>query len=145
MRHLLNISEASNLAIHGLGYLGTLGPGHAVSAAHMAQDLGVSEHHLAKVLQKLVQQGLLASTRGAKGGFFFEGNPNDITLISIIEAVDGPIPAQGCLLGSPRCAPGQCKLSGLFGQVAELVTRHLSEITLGMLVIPAANTRKSSK
>jgi Rrf2 family protein len=66
-----------------------------------AEDLPSS--YLAKIFQSLVKKGILRSHRGAKGGFSLERPPEDITLLEVIEAVDGPIELSPCLVPSQGC------------------------------------------
>ncbi len=144
MRSILNISEASNLAIHALAYLATLDQGQPVSASQIAKDLHVSESHLAKVLQRLCRTDLLRSTRGKRGGFFFEQHPGEITLLEIFEAVDGPLEEQGCLLGQSVCGLSQCRLQSLANRVAKMVADELGQIRLKDLPISAAKRFQES-
>ena len=75
MKSIVNISEAGNLAIHALAYMVGLGPEVPVSATKIAGDLGVSESHLAKVLQKLARNDFIKSTRGAGAASFLIAMP----------------------------------------------------------------------
>lgn len=138
MRNILNLSEAGNLAIHALGYLVSVGPNIPVTAAQIASDIGVSESHLAKVLQKLAREGVIGSTRGAKGGFFGGAKLADLPLLAVVAAVDGPIKAEGCLLGTPVCSAGACRLNGLMQRIVNILNTELNEVTLrDMTVAPA--------
>ena len=142
MKSLLNLSEASNLAIHALAYMATLGPNQPVSASRIAADISVSESHLSKVLQNLARENFIQSTRGKRGGFYFERDPKDITLLQILLAVDGPFAGEQCLLGEPVCQKGHCRLQGLMKRVTDLVTRELGEIHLSeLLLLPALDIR----
>ena len=143
MKSIVNISEAGNLAIHALAYMAGLGPDTPASATRIAADLGVSESHLAKVLQKLARSDFIKSTRGAGGGFYFDRDAGDITLLDVLLAVDGPLPGGGCLLGTPVCPAGTCKLRGLTKKVADLVTEELRNITLGDIGLTPVTDRKS--
>ena len=59
-------------------------PGRAVSGAEIAERYGASVHHLAKVLRRLVQAGMLEATPGVGGGYRFIGNAKRLTLMDII-------------------------------------------------------------
>ncbi len=145
MKSILNISEAANLAIHALAYMATLGESQPASVAQIAGDLNVSQAHLAKVLQKLVRASMILSSRGAKGGFYFERDPAGISLYDILTTIDGPLNSGGCLLGNPVCASGDCRLQGLARKVESLVKDELEQVTLGDLIIkPAMNLKLAS-
>ena len=63
MNSLVNISEGTSLAIHGLGLLADIAPGR-INVKAAAENLRASEAHLAKVFGKLQKSGLVSSTRG---------------------------------------------------------------------------------
>jgi Rrf2 family protein len=56
-----------------------------ISAAEIAEKYGLSVNHLAKVLRDLARAGLVESTRGAGGGYRFNGNAKRVTLYEVIE------------------------------------------------------------
>jgi len=130
MSHVLRISEAANLGVHALVHLALAPPGAPCSVGVIARTLGVSESHLAKVMQRLVAAGLVESVRGARGGFRIGTDPAATTLLSIMEAIDGPMTGGGCLLGRQVCLIAGCWLSELERKLGELVQEHLGQVTL---------------
>ncbi len=134
MKNFMNLSEASNLAIHALGILSDEGRGRPLSAAQLAADIQVSESHLAKVLQRLANAGILGSSRGAHGGFYFRRKPEELTLLDIVYALDGPMIDAGCLLGHPMgrpmCTEGACRLRNLSTKIQGLIRDELASIRL---------------
>lgn len=137
MKSVVRFSEAANLAVHSLVWMvaqGKVRGGAAFSATEIGQALGVSGSHLAKVLQGLARKGIVKSVRGLKGGFSLAGNPADITFLSIVESVDGPIELGGCLLGNSICGPGACRLAPMHRAATEMVVRELSALTLAGFV-----------
>ncbi|MBN2723705.1 MAG: Rrf2 family transcriptional regulator [Deltaproteobacteria bacterium] len=130
MFNALNISEASNLAIHALIVLYNQGEKKKLSTQYIAGLLRVSESHLAKVMQRLVKKGLLNSVRGAKGGFSLKRKPEDITLLEVAEIIDGNVPTKRCLFNEPRCFQGNCVISRLQHDVSVMVRDRLSKHTV---------------
>jgi len=144
MKNILAFSEASNVAIHALAYLATLGPGIPASATQIAKDISVSESHLSKVMQRLVREGMINSSRGAKGGFFFESDPMKITLLEVFETLEGSVQGGACLLGKPICTEKHCSLQRVSSKVADLVKEELAGTTLGDIAIsPALDFKKA--
>lgn len=125
--------------------MATLGEREPVSAQQIAADLNVSESHLGKVLQKLARDGMIESTRGAKGGFFFAKNPDKLTLLDIFVAIDGPLPTAGCLLGKPICTQSPCRLMGLQNRITILVDKELKKIKLVDLTVKPAQKLKRGR
>jgi len=118
---VVKISEAANLGLHALTLMAHE-PKRPLPIWQAVEVLGVSENHLAKVMQRLAKAGLVTSTRGPKGGFLLARDPAEITLLEIHEALEGPLPKHYCLLGKPRCAEG-CVL----GSFVEKVTREFQD------------------
>lgn len=136
MQNLLKISEAASLALHTMSYLAAQ-PERRVSTHEIAVRLKVSEAHLAKVLQRLGRAGLATSQRGPKGGFTLAKPPQEITLLEVYQAIEGPMTGSVCLLGHPVCG-GKCILGSLIGDLDRQVREYfgntrLSEITLDAL------------
>jgi Rrf2 family protein len=91
----------------------------------MAEALGVSDAHLAKVMQRLARAGLVRSVRGPKGGFALGRPAEKTSLLEIYEAVEGPLTDSNCLLDRPVC-DGNCMLGGLLDTVNRLVRETLA-------------------
>ena len=130
MKTYLHFSEATNLAIHALAYLHGLKALGPISVGQIASALQVSESHLSKVMQRLVHEGVIRSTRGARGGFVFARDPEKIAVAEIVTVVDGPHAHSHCLLGKPICKSSHCKLQALMRRVSSLVEEELGQIKL---------------
>ena len=131
MHGLLRISEAASLALHSMAVLA--GSEGRVSTGEIASLLGASEHTLSKVMQQLARSGLIRSHRGPGGGFVLWRPENEITLLEIFEAVEGPLGESGCLLEKPVCDGKACVLGGLLESVHEQVKDYFSKTTLDQL------------
>jgi len=105
---VVHISEAANLALHTMILIAgdTTRPLRVNQAVEV---LPVSDHHLAKVLQRLAHAGLVTSMRGPQGGFKLARPAEEITLLEIFEAIEGTLTVHACLLGQPKCL-GHCVL-----------------------------------
>jgi Rrf2 family protein len=127
---VLKISDAVNLALHAMMTLATGAAGPPLSVSVMAGKLGLSENHLAKVMQRLHKVGLVNSKRGPKGGFTLGRPPGSIRLLDVYEAIEGPLEDRDCLLAEPICDGTCCLLGGLLGSINEQVREHLANTTL---------------
>jgi Rrf2 family protein len=133
MDTILNISDAANLAMHAMAYIALRGDNENLPVGIIADELRVSEAYLSKVMQRLSKVGLVVSQRGPSGGFVLNRPAKNISLIEILEAVDGPIFNHNCVLGRKRCERGGCALGDLFSHVTYQVqsfmrSRNLSDM-----------------
>jgi Rrf2 family protein len=110
------------MALHSLVFMAQQ-PDRSISVREIIEKLPVSSTHLAKVLQRLARQGLLESLRGPHGGFRLARPADQMTLLEIYEAVDGPLRPGGCVFDHPACPAGDC----LFGGVLASATRQVRE------------------
>ncbi|MBC7252372.1 MAG: Rrf2 family transcriptional regulator [Actinobacteria bacterium] len=129
MNGTLRLSEAFNLGLHAACYLASRDGGRA-SIREIASYLGVSEAHLAKVMQRLVRCGVLKSFRGPGGGFVLARESSKISLMDIYEGLEGRFSPIACLLGRDSCLGRSCVLGGLTDAVDHLFERYLRETDL---------------
>jgi len=139
----LRISEASALALHTVRVL-ALAPDNAVTNQDVASLLSVSVHHLAKVHQRLVRAGILRGVRGPAGGFRLARDPREITLMEVVEAVEGPFEPHQCLLGRPKCSTSPCALGQMSDTVNSLVREVLISTTVDRLASEDAISTESA-
>ncbi len=131
MHNFLRLSEATSLGLHGMALI--VHRGERISVKEMAELLGVSEAHLAKVFQQLVKKGLVRSHRGPRGGFELARNPEAISFLEIYEALEGSLEPQRCLLNCQDCPFGECFLGEPLQKMQEEFVSFLRETTLDML------------
>ena len=107
MTKLVKIPESVSLAIHSMAILA--GQADEVKTTReIADSLGASSAHLAKVLKTLEHMGYVSSQRGPSGGFRIAVDPDGITLMEIYQAMEGPLQTGGCLLATPICGGDRC-------------------------------------
>jgi Rrf2 family protein len=75
--------------------------GKTVAAGTMAQELELPGTYLAKVLHRLVREGVLRSTRGPRGGYRLSGDPAAVTVAAVVAPFQELRPSRQCLLGGP--------------------------------------------
>lgn len=100
----------------------------------IAQTWDLPESFLAKIFQKLSKSGILASHRGSGGGFSLARPPEKISLKEVLEAVQGPIALNWCMLHQGQCGKfTQCALEKVFSVAQEKVIEVLERTTLAAL------------
>jgi Rrf2 family protein len=77
--------------------------GKRIEAIEISKKECIPERFLFKIMRKLTKAGIVKSYRGVNGGFTLARSPVDITLLDIVEAVEGPICINVCFKGSNRC------------------------------------------
>jgi Rrf2 family protein len=132
MDNILRISEAASLAMHATAYLAARN-GQTASTREIADVLEASEHHLAKVLQRLTKAGMVNPVRGPKGGFVLEKSADEITLLEIYEAIEGDFLPSNCLLASRVCQGDKCILGDLLETLNSKVLDYLKNTKLSEL------------
>ena len=129
MARAFRISEAATLALHAMGLLAT-DSSDLFSTRRIAGKLQVSEAHLSKVLQRLTRAGLVQPVRGPTGGFGIARDPEQITLLEVYEAIDGPLDSSTCLLGTPVCSGEGCILGDLLAKINDAIRDRFSRTRL---------------
>ncbi len=69
----------------------------------LAESLDIPMHFLGKILQQMVREGLISSSKGPGGGFYLTEANRSITLRQIVLSMDGPEVMEGCVLGFHEC------------------------------------------
>ncbi|HTX72280.1 MAG TPA: Rrf2 family transcriptional regulator [Rectinemataceae bacterium] len=131
MDRLLNISDRTNAALHALAL--AVRAEEPITASGAARRLGVSPSYLAKVLQPLAKAGILASSRGAAGGFTLAREARGISALEVLELLDGEIPARDCLFAKSVCPRGSCALKRLCDDMADAARRVLGSTSVADL------------
>ncbi|MFD9884824.1 RrF2 family transcriptional regulator [Streptomyces alboflavus] len=92
----MKLPVSTEWVLHCATSLAQLEPGATASAAQLAGHFGVPQAYLAKQLQPLVKAGVLAATTGPRGGFRLARQAAEVTLLDIVEAVDGAASPYEC-------------------------------------------------
>ncbi|MEN8376375.1 MAG: Rrf2 family transcriptional regulator [Gemmatimonadota bacterium] len=142
------MSEGVEWAVHCLSVLASAPEGRALPARRLAEVHGVPTAYLTKHLQKLAAQGIVSSSPGPRGGFVLARPANEITLLDVVEAVDGAEPAFRCAEIRQRgptaveaeCYQRPCGIAAAFARADLRWREELRETTLAMLVADIPNT-----
>jgi len=131
MSSMLRISEATALALHAVVYLAASESRRTTQA--IADRLGASSAHLSKVLQRLASVGIVSGTRGPRGGFVLASNPEELRLLEVFEAVEGPFSPSNCLFPSPVCDRTTCIMGGLLARLNGEILKYLETTSIAEL------------
>ncbi len=141
---MFRISKLADYAVVVLADMARTGDA-LLSAALIAGQTNISEPTAAKVLKMLLRAGLVVSVRGAAGGYRLAHRAHEISVVTIIEAIEGPIALTACVDGlEPDCALGACcAVRGRWDSVNQALRSALEGVMLTDMMRP--NTRKTIK
>src|SRR5271165_5347967 len=129
----MKLTRASSYALHAVAYMATQKSDRPIASHKIAQERGIPERFLLKVLKPLVSARVLLSIKGPNGGYRLARSPSDISMLEILEAVDGPIRGQ-----SPLTEEGNgtlnTKLENICKQSADQVRKHLEKVHISDLL-----------
>lgn len=108
---MLKVSKLTDYGIGLMTCLARRGGVEPVTARELSAVMGLPLPTVSKLLKLLGGEGLLVSTRGAAGGYALSRTPEQITLVDMVEALDGPMALTECS-GSSECA---CELEAACG------------------------------
>ncbi len=128
------ISKASIHAIRALMFVATQGGEGYVPVRVISEELGVSHAFLGKILQQLTEKGLLRSHRGPRGGVAFARSPESITVLDVVEVLEGGELFDACLLGLPGCGSSDpCPLHERWAPVREAMHEQFEQTTIASM------------
>ncbi len=96
-------SRSAEYAIRAFVNLSRVSEGKYAMVKHIAQEEGIPAHFLAKILQQLARKGLLRSSKGPTGGFSLRRRPEEISLMDIVQSLDGLNDYEKCASGLAEC------------------------------------------
>lgn len=128
---MMELTRKGEYAIRGIVYLAQLPPGKVALISEIAEAAEVPQTFLAKILQSFAKIGIVNSYRGAGGGFMLGRPASRITLREVVEAVEGPILPNRCLINAGTCdRDGTCGVHPVWRQVQQQVVAILDGVTI---------------
>jgi FeS assembly SUF system regulator len=116
-----------HLALHCQG-------AHTCSANEIAEAYGISVTLMAKVLQRLARQNLVAAKHGSSGGYQLSKDPAQINALEVISAIDGPVLITSCVTSHGNCdATQKCSVREPLRRVNESILQVLKTVTISQM------------
>jgi Rrf2 family protein len=134
----VKLPESTEWVLHVVTSLAQVSQDDLVPAAQLAEHYGVPAAYLAKQLQSLVRAGVLTATTGPRGGFRLSRSPEQITLLQVVEAVDGTsafytcneIRQKGRGAVSPEACRRACGIAARMASAEAAWRQSLSAVTI---------------
>jgi Rrf2 family protein len=131
----MQITRQADYAIRAVLHLSRLGNGQRASTSQIAQEQRIPPSFLAKIVSQLSVSGLLQTSRGARGGVSLARAPREITLLEVIEAIDGPILLNECVADEANCAFSEdCPLRPVWCDAQAELVKRLKSTNFGQFV-----------
>ena len=137
----MRLSRTAAYALHAVLQLARSDAwGVPIPCSRLAAEGKMPERFLLQILRSLVTHGILESARGVDGGYFLARSLDEVALLDVIEAVDGPVtPSLPLLEGLPDEA--KMRLKSVLASITELARQELMTVKLAHL-LPMADRRK---
>jgi Rrf2 family protein len=130
----MKLSKVSGYAVRALAHLARHGDGRLLASAAIAEAEGLTEGFLVKVLRPLVKTGVLYSVRGPNGGCRLARHAKGITLLEVVEAVQGPVRGEAPPVGvAPEGRRIDQRLQAACEKAAWLTRERLRRVSLADL------------
>jgi Rrf2 family protein len=139
------LSNTSKYAIRAVIYLALNGKkDEKIGIKQISTDLGIPTPFLGKILQSLAKHKLLASTKGPHGGFSLGKNAYDISLMDVVEIIDGLDSFNMCLLGLATCTSNEatCPVHGRYAGIREQMKDLFQTENIGILIEKIKSSEK---
>lgn len=125
---LTTLSRYGTRALFDIAYYGQ---GEAIRASEISKRQKISLNYIGQIFLKLKRAGLIKSHRGRSGGYILSAAPEDITILSIIEAVEGPISLVTCANNHKDCEfVESCVTHDVWVEASRIVEDYFRDITL---------------
>ena len=127
----MQITRSGEYGLRGLIFLAKQPPEKTILVSEFAKVQNIPETFLAKIFQRLSKAGLLRSVRGSNGGFTLGRAAHEISMREVIEALEGPIALNRCLIRKGECEEEErCTLYPVWSEVQQRFLDILDKTTM---------------
>jgi FeS assembly SUF system regulator len=131
---MFKLSKKADYGLIAVKHLAMHREQHACSANEIADEYGISSTLMAKVLQKLARQNLVAAKHGSSGGYQLSKTADQISALEVITAIDGPVLITSCVTSHGNCdATSKCSVREPLRRVNESILHVLETVTIAQM------------
>src|SRR4029077_241856 len=131
---MFKLSKKADYGLIAVKHLAMHRNKHACSANEIADEYGISTTLMAKVLQKLARQNLVAAKHGSTGGYQLSKTPDQISALEVITAIDGPVLITVFVRSHGNCdATIKCSVREPLRRVNESILNVLNTVTIAQM------------
>jgi Rrf2 family protein len=129
----MQITRETDYAIRCVLHL-SKDPDRVIMVDSIARDKKIPKSFLAKILQKLTKAGIVKSFRGVNGGYKLDKHPSEVSLLNIIESIEGPVVMNECAMNKIICdMSDSCTVHPVWVKIRKVVEGALSNYNLETL------------
>jgi Rrf2 family protein len=129
----MKLTRASSYALHAVVFMAAQKKDTPTASHHIAQARGIPERFLLKVLKPLVSAQVLLSIKGPNGGYRLARPANEVSMLDILEAVDGPIRGNSPFSHDDPDSQLNKRLEDICNQSAEVIRKQLGKVKISEL------------
>src|SRR5512137_955663 len=130
----MQITRQADYAVRAVRYLAKQGPNERSATSTVAREMKIPPSFLAKIVSQLSIAGLLHTSRGARGGVSLARDPKEITLLDVVEAIDGPILLNECVGNPGGCAFNEeCPMHPIWMDTQQVLVDRLRKTNFASL------------
>jgi Rrf2 family protein len=130
----MQITRQADYAVRAVLYLARMGNQRAATSL-VARDQRIPPSFLAKIISQLSIAGLLHTSRGARGGVTLAREPKDISVLEVVEAIDGPIELNECVGENGSCTfDSDCPLRPIWCDAEDELVQRLKGTSFAQLI-----------
>jgi Rrf2 family protein len=135
----MQITRQADYAVRAVLHLARINNGERAATSTVAKEQRIPPSFLAKIISQLSIAGLLYTSRGARGGVTLARSPHDITLLEVIEAIDGPIQLNECVGENGTCTFDEnCPIKEVWCSAQDELVTRLRNTNFGQLIAEPA-------
>lgn len=129
------ITRATEFAVRTVIYLAQQPKNEIVFKKDICRTQGVTPAFLTKIMQPLIKVGIVRSQRGVGGGFLLDRDPNQITMLDILQAEEGQLRLNHCLVDTDFCPrDGYCSAHEVWYETQHEMSKVLKRYSIADLV-----------
>jgi len=131
----MQITRQADYAVRAMLHLAKMAPNERAATSQVAKDQHIPPSFLAKIISQLSIAGLLHTSRGARGGVTLARKPEKISLLEVVEAIDGPIMLNECVGETSTCTFDEdCPLRPVWCEAQDELVKRLKNTNFQQLL-----------
>jgi Rrf2 family protein len=132
----MQITRQADYAVRAVTYLAKQGPNQRAATSVVAREMKIPPSFLAKIISQLSIAGLLHTSRGARGGVTLAREPGKISILDVVEAIDGPIMLNECVGDPAGCSYNEeCLVHPIWAEAQKNLVKQLSDTKFDQLIL----------